>query len=62
MLVGSAAEGLVVWNSEPIIRIFPEFSPGSLTAYVQIYNYVAAGVLRGGGAFVSVTGATQYGA
>lgn len=56
LLVGSASKGLVVFLSEPVINVYPEYAPAALISIVQVYQYAAAAILNRGGAFSAITG------
>ena len=62
LLAGNPGRGAVVYTSEPIIQIFPEWSPAGLTALLRIYQYYAVAPLYNGAAFATISGSAVYGA
>ena len=60
VLVGSAKNGGLWFNSAPILNVYPEWSPAGLTAIIETHQYYAGAILHNGAGFVSVTGSTQY--
>ena len=56
VLVGDLPNGLLVLTGTPIVDIWPQFSPTSLTAVISVRQYFALAVLYPN-AFVQITGA-----
>jgi len=56
ILAGDFADGVVVATAEPIIEIYPEFTPATLTAMARYRQYFAIAVLYPA-AFATLTGA-----
>jgi hypothetical protein len=61
VLVGNPEQGLCVWESAPIVEIWPTWSgAGSLNARVNVRQYAANGLLYPA-AFVAITRSAVYG-
>jgi hypothetical protein len=56
LLIGDVSHGLLVMTGTPIVDVFPEFDPASLTAIITIRFYCALSVLYPA-AFQQITGA-----
>ena len=45
VLVGSCAQGMLAYTSEPILKVYPEYAPGGMTEMLIVYEYFAGAVL-----------------
>lgn len=59
LLVGAPKEALVVYDSAPVLNIYPEWGAASLTAGVRVVQYAAFSV-QYPSAFAKITGSSAY--